>query len=86
MKIHLENGRVLEYPDNCTKCGHKFEKGESGFPLPPKQFLCEKCFRPALSQGINNVNKKIAEKGLDLSLEEISGSFQLDKTENEIKK
>lgn len=75
MKIHLENGRVLEYPDNCTKCGHKFEKGEGGFPLPPKQFLCEKCFKPALSQGINNVNKQIEEKGLDLSIEEISALF-----------
>lgn len=75
MKIKLEDGRVFECSDNCTKCG-KDLKGEGGFPLPEKQFLCRSCFMPALNRGLGEVNKKINKKGLGLSLDEISESFE----------
>jgi len=80
MRIILETGRIREYPDNCTKCG-KDLNGEGGFSLPQKQFLCKDCFIPALNQGLEKVNKKIEEKGLDLSLEEISKSFEAKESE-----
>lgn len=67
MKFTLENGRVIEFPDNCTKCGHKFEKGEGGFPFPEKQFLCKSCFHPALKKGLDNLNKTLAGENTNAS-------------------
>lgn len=51
---------MAQLPDHCTKCGHKFEKGEGGYPFPEKQYLCKNCFRPALERGVKNLNRVLA--------------------------